>query len=215
MVAALAIAACGGSGSGNGGTTASVPPLHSGIVGPESMVTSASAIVTNPAGTISQLKALGVDRVHVAMWWDHVAPDSTSKHKPAVDLTNPASYPAAGWAPYDAIVQGLKAAHMGIDLAITSPPPRWAEGKGAPKPATQPEWKPSAADYGEFVRAVATRYSGHYTPPGASQPLPRVNFWSIWNEPDLGINMAPEAVGKGQVEVAPRYYRAFVNAAWS
>lgn len=210
VLTAFLIAACGGS----SGSSASLPPLHPGIVGPESMVTEASGLINNPTGDIAQLKALGVDRVHIPLQWSHVAPDVTSTHKPAVDLANPASYPASGWAPYDTVVKDLKAAHIGIDLAVTWAPPRWAEGKGAPHPATQTEWEPSAADYGDFVRAVATRYSGHYTPPGASTPLPRVNFWSIWNEPDLGANLAPE-VNKAGLMVAPRYYRAFADAAWT
>jgi hypothetical protein len=104
---------------------------------------------------------------------------------------------------------------MGIDMTLSPPPPRWAEGPGAPHPATQTEWRPNAQEFGQFVRAVATRYSGHYVPPGADKPLPRVDFWSIWNEPDLGIHMAPEAIDHSTVEVAPRYYRAFVDAAWS
>ena len=34
-------------------------------------------------------------------------------------------------------------------------------------------WKPDAAEFGGFVHALGVRYSGHYTPPGASSPLPR------------------------------------------
>ena len=112
-------------------------------------------------------------------------------------------------------VRDLKAAGIGIDMAIDPPPPRWAEGRGAPDPATQTEWKPNAREFGEFVRAVGTRYSGHYVPAASTKPLPDVDFWSIWNEPDLGIHMAPEAIDHSTVEVAPRYYRAFVDEAWS
>ncbi len=66
------------------------------------------------------------------------------------------------------------------------------------------------------MRAVATRYSGHYTPPGAKSPLPRVNFWSIWNEPNLGTFLAPETMNShSSIEAAPRLYRGLVNAAWS
>ncbi len=207
----LALAACGSS-------APAVPPVHDNRVGPESMFTSASEITSSPAvaaATIAQLKRLGVDRVHVPLYWQSLAPDGSSPHKPNFNATDPAAYPASGWVTYDAVVRDLKAAGIGIDLAIDPPPPRWAEGKGAPDPATQTEWKPNAADFGQFVRAVATRYSGHYTPPGESKPLPRVGFWSVWNEPDLGIHMAPEAIDHSTVEVAPRIYRAFVDQAWS
>ena len=43
-----------------------------------------------------------------------------------------------------------------------------------------------------------------------------MNFWSVWNEPNLGTFLAPETVsGKSSVEVAPRLYRGLVDAAWS
>jgi hypothetical protein len=202
------VAACGSS-------SPALPPLHPGLGGPESMVTLNSQLTIDPAGTIATLKTLGVDRVHVSLPWGTIAPDATSPHKPAFDATDPAAYPAAGWATYDTIVRDLKASRIGIDMALSPPPPRWAEGPGAPHPATQAEWEPNAQEFGQFVRAVGTRYSGHYVPPGASTPLPRVDFWSIWNEPDLGIWMAPEAIDHSTVEVAPRYYRAFVDEAWS
>ncbi|HWE08042.1 MAG TPA: hypothetical protein VG325_01730 [Solirubrobacteraceae bacterium] len=217
VVAAAAVAAlitaCGG-----GGSAPALPPLHD-PTGPESMFTSAAEI-TNPAtagATIATLKSLGVDRVHVPLYWATLAPDAASPHKPSFDATDPAAYPASAWAAYDSVVRQLKASGMGIDMTLSPPPPRWAEGPGAPHPAVQIDWawRPSAAEFGQFVRAVATRYSGHYVPPGASKPLPRVDFWSIWNEPDLGIHMAPEAIDHSTVEVAPRYYRAFVDAAWS
>ena len=38
---------------------------------------------------------------------------------------------------------------------------------------------------GRGVRAVATRYSGRFTPAGGSARLPRVRHFEIWNEPNL------------------------------
>jgi hypothetical protein len=211
----LVVAACGG---GSSSSASAVPAVHDNRPGPESMFTSAAELTDSPAqaaATIKVLKSLGVDRVHVPLYWGHIAPNPASPQKPAFDATDPAAYPAAGWAIYDEIIRDLKAAGIGIDLAIQPPPPRWAEGKGAPHPATQTEWMPSAQEFGEFVRALGTRYSGNYTPPGQSKPLPRVDFWSIWNEPDLGIHLAPEAIDHSTVEVAPRLYREFVDQAWS
>jgi len=206
----MAAAVCG-----CGSSAPALPPLHPNRVGPESIVTSAAQIISAPQGEIAVLQQLGVDRVHVPMYWNAIAPSPNAVHKPHFNASDPADYPAAGWAPYDAIVRDLQGTGVGIDLALVDPPPRWASGPGAPHPATQTEWRPSAVDYGQFVKAVATRYSGHYVPPGATKPLPRVSFWSIWNEPDLGEHLAPEAIDHSQVEVAPRYYRALVDAAWS
>ena len=88
------------------------------------------------------------------------------------------------------------------------------ERPGAPGNRFQ-SWKPSAAEFGQFVHAVGTRYSGHYTPAGASTPLPRISFWSIWNEPNYGVDLSPQAIDQSRVEVSPRLYRGLVDAAWS
>ena len=116
---------------------------------------------------------------------------------------------------YDTIVRDVQARGMTLDLDLVPPPPAWVSGKGAPDPTTQPEWRPSAVEFGRFVRAVATRYSGRYVPPGGSRPLPRVSFWSIWNEPNLGTELAPQAVPHTQIEISGHLYRGLVDAAWS
>jgi hypothetical protein len=74
-------------------------------------------------------------------------------------------------------------------------------------------YEPSAPRFGDFVKAVATRYDGSFTPSGAGSPLPAVKFWSIWDEPNYGYDLAPQAVGG--VEVAPYLYRGLLDAAWS
>ncbi|MFZ0088709.1 MAG: hypothetical protein WAL63_04330 [Solirubrobacteraceae bacterium] len=211
IVLAAVLSACGG---GAATTTAALPPLHSSRVGPEPMFTSAGELIADPSGTLTKLKALGVDRVHVYLHWADVAPDPESRTRPDFDATDPSAYPASGWAPYDAIVRGLAARQMTIDLALLSPAPIWGTGTGDPNKNTQPGWRPNDAEFEQFVQAVGTRYSGHYTPPGDSKPLPRVDFWSIWNEPNLGIELGPEAVPHTQIEKSGILYRGVVNAMW-
>jgi hypothetical protein len=75
-------------------------------------------------------------------------------------------------------------------------------------------YKPNAAEYGRFMTAIATRYSGHYTPPGESSPLPKVNFWAIYNEPNFGEDLGPQALGGSKVPYAPMLYRKILNAGW-
>ncbi|MBV9005103.1 MAG: hypothetical protein JO181_10640, partial [Solirubrobacterales bacterium] len=113
------------------------------------------------------------------------------------------------------IVSDAQALGMQVDFSLTGLPPMWASGRGAPRHGRYPEWKPSAADYGAFVRAIATRYSGQYTPPGSASPLPRVRFWELWNEPNFGQNLAPQAIRGSTVSVAPWLYRNLVDAGWS
>ena len=109
----------------------------------------------------------------------------------------------------------LAARGMTLYLDLVPPVPRWACGPGAPHPASQTEWRPSAPDFAQFVHAVGTRYSGHYVPAGQSLPLPRVKFWSIWNEPNLGLELAPETVPPSRAEIAAGLYRGLVDAAWT
>jgi hypothetical protein len=180
------------------------------------MFTVGSELYTNATANMNLLHRLGVGVVRLDMNWAAVAPDSPSLHKPAFDGADPNAYPATSWAKYDAIIRGLTTRHIGIDLALIGPPPLWAEGRGAPSPTTQPEWKPDAGDYADWVHAVATRYSGHFTAPGASRPLPRIDFWSVWNEPNIGTNLGPEVTHSGSaIEVSPKLYRDLLNGAWS
>jgi hypothetical protein len=178
------------------------------------MFTVGAELYANPTPGLNLLQSLGVGFVRLDVNWGSVAPDATAAHKPGFDPQDPNAYPAM--TRYDGLIRGLLARHIGVDLALIGPPPRWAEGRGAPSPNTQTQWKPNVRDYADWVKAVGTRYSGHFTPSGASQPLPRIDFWSIWNEPNIGQNLAPETTHAGSaVEVAPRVYRALLDRGWN
>ena len=175
-------------------------------------------LASAPARTLDLLRRLGVDYVRVSVYWRSLAPSPTSRARPRdFHGASPTAYQASAWAPYDAIVRDAKARGIGVYFTLTGPAPDWAEGMGAPKPpAPQGVWKPTAAAVGEFVRAVGTRYSGRYTPPGESSPLPPVSFWSIWNEPNVGqANLAPQAIDGSRIDTSPAMYRALLSAGWS
>jgi hypothetical protein len=171
---------------------------------------------SNPEVALGQYKRLGVDRVRVYVAWSAVAPDPTSRHRPdGFNAADPAAYPPANWGIYDEIVRDIKAHGMGIDLTVGAPPPLWARGPGDPGHPVHPQWKVSAKEFGLFMQALGKRYSGSYTPPGASSPLPHVGFWSIWNEPNFGPDLAPQTIDKSSLEVAPTLYRHIVDASWT
>jgi hypothetical protein len=105
-----------------------------------------------------------------------------------------------------------------VDLTLSGGAPRWAEGPGIPSAALDNPfwaWRPSAADFGQFVRAAGERYSGSYVPPGQSTPLPRVNFWAIWNEPNFGEDLGPQATRGSTVATGPMMYRGLLAQAWN
>ena len=213
---ALCVTALALTGCGSGATRAAASPAQVVRTTPLESMFSPGPINGDPLPLLRQLQQLGVDRVRVFMWWDHIAPDPDSSTVPqGFDAADPAAYPASNWAHFDTIVRDAKALGLGIDLTLGPPPPRWAEGQGSPDPAKYTWWQPDATEFGQFVHAVATRYSGTYTPAGQATALPRVDFWSIWNEPNLGFQLAPQAIDDSTVEVSPRYYRELVDAAWS
>ena len=181
-----------------------------------------SQLQANPAATLAKMRSLGATTVRVSLYWTAIAPNIQSTKKPAFSATNPNAYSAANWAPYDTIVRDAKADGMTIDFTVEGGAPRWAEGKGIPSNyviAHNPQakyfaWKPNATDFGQFVKAVGTRYDGRFTPAGQGSPLPRVHFWTIWNEPNFGEDLAPQATDTSRISYAPHLYRSLVHSGY-
>jgi hypothetical protein len=180
-----------------------------------SIIEDEALLQADPTAALATFRRLGAQVVRFFVPWNSLAPNSLALRPPSgFDGGNPASYPPSAWTLDDEIVRDAHAAGLELDLTMGAPVPRWAEGPGAP-PAAFVDWEPSAPLFGQFVHALGVRYSGHYTPSGASSPLPRINFWSIWNEPNYGPYISPQAIDHSTVEVAPRLYRGLVDAAWS
>jgi hypothetical protein len=200
--------------------------LHAGpaaaSTGQVALIQDGVALNENPAGDMARMKELGANTVRVLLFWWQVAPNASSRTAPKnFKASSPSAYPAKNWAQWDAIVQAAKTEGIRVDLDITGAPPDWADGKNAPRHFTADRfgWDPNASDFGQFVRAVATRYSGHYTPAGASAPLPKVSLYSLWNEPNFGQNLGPQNVdvtkkSAGYLQ-SPLYYRNLLRAGWS
>ena len=175
-----------------------------------------SHVLRDPVDTLNTFRSLGVTDVRIFMGWESVSPSPNSRTRPrGFNPSNPASYSARSWAPYDAAVRDAAARGMSVNLVLTGPAPLWAttpaaRGVAAHNPNV---YEPSASLFADFVKAVGTRYDGGYTPAGSSSRLPAVRFWAIWDEPNYGYQLAPQAV-KG-VDVAPYLYRGLLDAAWS
>ncbi len=203
----LSVSACGSSSS------PSLPaPPHAHL---ESIFEDELHLHSDPGGTLDLMRRLGVQEMRVYVAWRAFAPEATSRTPPAgFDGAGPAAYPAGSWAVLDRIVRDATQRGVGIDMTIGGPAPSWALGADAPK-STFFSWKPSDQAFGAFVRAVGRRYSGSFTPAGEARPLPRVDFWSIWNEPNYGPDLAPQAIDTSTVEVSPELYRGLLDAGWS
>ena len=210
LLAVVATAASSGCGA------TSTPPTQGERSPLISIFQDQARLLSDPAGTLDIFRSLGVTEVRISVGWSSLAPDLTSRTRPpGFSATDPGAYPAASWAPYDAAVRAAAARGIGVYLMLTGPAPLWASAPAPPGTATHNPgvYEPSAPQFGAFVKAVGTRYDGSFTPSGATAPLPAVKFWSIWDEPNYGYQLAPQAIAG--VEVAPRLYRGLLDHAWT
>ncbi|HEY2654401.1 MAG TPA: hypothetical protein VGI55_01340 [Solirubrobacteraceae bacterium] len=175
-------------------------------------------LLSDPEVTLSTLRTLGVTTLRAFVPWASIAPRSSSRKPPKGFLaSDPAAYPKGAWKPFDVLVRVAKADGIQLLMEPTSPAPMWAVGRaprgiGSHNPAT---WMPSAQEFGKFVRALGARYSGSYDPrvhanrPGNTNDLPRISFWSVWNEPNFGPDLTPQA--RHGIEVSAPEYRSLVD----
>ena len=149
--------------------------------------------------------------VRLGVYWQFIAP-TRPRH-----ATNPAD-PGYVWATTDAAVRDA-AAH-GIKLVLQlGYPPAWALRRHAPRGVVPNTWNPKATLFGQFVRVVATRYSGRYPDPlRPRNRLPKVTTFQIWNEPNLRTNLSPQWTRDRRghpVAASPGIYRALLNAGYA
>ena len=92
----------------------------------------------------------------------------------------------------------------GMEVLITVwGTPKWANG------GRKPNYMPTnLSDLTTFTRALAERYSGRY------EGYPFVRFYSVWNESNLQLFLAPQFDGKGR-SVGPRNYARLYAAAYA
>jgi hypothetical protein len=166
--------------------------------------------------TLDEAQALGARRIRVTAFWNRFAPNPNGDTRPpGFDPTNPETYPAESWRVLDGVVAAIRRRGMAVNLNPTAPGPRWA-GTAFFDDRLDSVTNSSPAEFAGFVTALGTRYSGAYVPAGATAPLPRIDHWSIWNEPNQGAWLAPQwrGTGKDAVPAAPQQYRALAGAAW-
>ncbi len=125
------------------------------------------------------------------------------------DPRNPAD-PAYGFTRADAAIADATSRGLRV-LASFTGAPRWAEGPGRPATADEGSWKPDPVALEGYGAALARRYSGSFPDPARpGRPLPRVDAFQPWNEPNLDKYLAPQ--WSGGKTFAPAHYRAMLSA---
>ncbi len=180
---------------------------------------------------MQQMKNLGTDTLRVTVLWKVVAEnaklsaaeirrlDSASQRSAArrqakrFRAGDPSTYPTRNWDRYDNLVKDARTLGLQVYFNVTGPGPSFAHAK-APRNqrANQATWKPKAGAFKQYVTAVGKRYSGTFRDEnGDRQALPRVSFWSLWNEPNQAGWLSPQWERKGAnrtlVPASPALFR--------
>jgi hypothetical protein len=179
--------------------------------------------------TLSQMKQLGVDTVRVTVLWKVVADNAKLSSAEIKKIKSPAArtaaraqakrfrasdpktYPQLNWDRYDGLVRSAQSIGIRVYFNVTGPGPSWSHAK-TPRSLAKlgGAYKPSPSLFKQYVAAVGRRFSGGYTDEnGCRCKLPRVNMWSLWNEPNQASWLAPQwaKVGGSLIPVAPRLFR--------
>ena len=163
--------------------------------------------------TLRRMKDLGVDYVRVSVLWSVVAENAKKgkRRRARFRGADPHTYPPGNWDRYDRLVRAASSMGMGIYFNVTGPGPKWAHRK-APRSQRRyaRSWKPKYNEYAKFVTAVGRRYNGRFNDENDNGAvLPRVSFWSIYNEPNQQGWLTPQWQRRGgeMVPWSPVMYR--------
>jgi hypothetical protein len=150
----------------------------------------------------------GAGMVRVNVVWQQIAP----RRRPARFVPDDPASRGYDWTAVDTAVRNLSARGLQVLIMIYLAP-TWAQGPHRPASAGNGTWEPDPAQFAAFAHAAATRYSGSYAPRGQTV-LPRVRYWQGWNEPNLGVYLAPQwtRTHAGLVPASPGVYRPLLNA---
>jgi hypothetical protein len=131
-----------------------------------------------------QARALGVTRMRAVLTWATVMGDQAKR-------TTPPEHPEYYLQRYDRMIDRAAAAGIRVQLILTGPAPAFATADrrfGANHP--------DARQFGDFARAIAAHFKG------------RVDRYSVWNEPNYVVWLAP--LGE-----SPTIYRSLYLAGYA
>jgi len=168
----------------------------------------AFSLYGDPNFAFATLKSLNTQVLRVNLYWGGTK-GAVARSRPA-DPNDPGG-PALDWTIYDRLVRYATQYNIKVVFSILFTP-GWANGNQA-RTVAPTNYK----DLENFAYTAAERYSGLWTPPPWQQdpsnpttklPLPKVSFWTAWNEPNNPIWLTPQykRVGKTwRVESAFNY----------
>jgi cellulase (glycosyl hydrolase family 5) len=147
------------------------------------------------SATFNRVQRFNVSVVRTTVYWSRMAPRRPKRAANPFDR-------AYRFADLDEFVRNAQTRGIAVMLTIWGTP-RWANGgKGANVAPRHPK------DLTNFARAVAARYNGTH------RGIPAVQFYGVWNEPNLGLFLTPQYSRRGR-PVSPFIYARLYRAAYA
>ena len=207
-LALLALAVCG---------LALAPASAGAVVVPTVLADDAEFLYGSDAevaAAMAETARLGIERVRLTAAWEHLTRAASSRFRPDFDANDPAAYPQDRWHALDRAV--IQAERFGIKRMIDVGfwAPRWATSD---EEETRRRTDIDPVDFARFAVAVARRYSGTFTPPGARGPLPEADMIALWNEPNHTAFLMPQwrrDANRRWQPASPGIYAAMVRTAY-
>jgi hypothetical protein len=119
-----------------------------------------------------QMRAMQGSALRVNIIWAHAVANDQERLP-----TKPAQV-RYDWAPYESLVKLARGYGVEVQLSLTGPAPAWATPT---KRVETGYWRPDAAYFKEFARAVGKRFKR------------KVSRYSIWNEPNWDKWLGPQS----------------------
>ena len=142
------------------------------------------------------------------LYWNQVAPSQPANARDFKD-------PAYRWRDFDvAMLEEAAAGFEGRVVVTVWRTPAWAFAPGAT--GTAYSNAPDAQAYRDFVYAAAQRYAGGDDPDGEGglDPLPRIDHWEIWNEPNFYGALRPQKDATTGQPLSPGIFTTLLNDAY-
>ena len=169
-------------------------------------------LMSNPVGTLQTMRELGVTRVRVGLLLE---PRRARRQPQALALLDDATRS-------DSHTTGRSTTRSSSRRRPTGSRSTSCHGSGAAVgDGRRPAHRRSASEVAplsEGVRCLRPcgRHSlqRHYKPNGASTALPKISFWSIWNEPNYGSTSRRRRRTATRSRSSAAQYRGLVDNAW-
>lgn len=139
----------------------------------------------DPAVAMREIKALGVDVVRTNIAYYRIYRNSDQRRKPRdFDARDPNS-PHYDWSATDRLIRLANENGIRVLATVTGPGPHFTSGRPNRCRSVPCSIYPKASGFGAFVQAVAKRYRG------------QIDYYSIWNEPNIGRWIRPQTKRRG------------------